>query len=128
MKAMAIELLLSGLETEEDGCVVPSRLGTQLGVPSVEFFGWLRRGGFMYRQGMKNGSGKNVPTDEALTLGLMRLDTRRYKGEEIEQPLITPAGIRRVADHYLTNPSDNAKRVAMALCLVHGWALPDRVL
>lgn len=125
---VALEMLLEGLEVEEDGCVVPTRLGTQLGMPSVEFYTWLRQGGLMYRQGIKNGSGKNLPTQEALNLGLLRIDTRTYKGEQIEQPLITPKGIERLGAHFLTRPSSGAKKIALALCVAQGWAHPTRVV
>lgn len=122
IKKMALDLLLASLETEYDGCCVPSRLGNQLGLPVVNFFTMLRQHGVLYREGIKGGSGKNLPTQEALDNGIVRIEEREYKGEMQEQLLLTPLGIRNIAGYFLDNPTPAMKCLAMALCIRQGWA------
>lgn len=122
IKKMALDLLVASLETEADGCCVPSRLGNQLGLPVVNFFTLLRQTGVLYREGIKGGSGKNMPTEEALASGIVRVEQRDYKGEMQDQILLTPLGIRNIAGYFLDNPTPAMKCLAMALCIRQGWA------
>lgn len=122
MKRIALDLVVSNLDTEPDGAIMPSRLGNHLGMPIVTFFTLLRQEGILQRDGAKHGSGKNYPTEDALKNGLVRVEAREYKGEEIEQIFITRRGIEQIVSSFLENPTPPIRALAMALCLCQGWA------